>query len=156
MLKSLLKTEVCCQSPKTADHSFCPRAKIVLFMHGISPFVPARRYMDADGSRTGMYIILVGLALWSLFRRKPMGFRALSGLIIAMCTFGTVEMVLQAVDARVLVRALYSTSDVEGLSIQHSDDRLSMAENLLVVTNKSVGRLPESPLEHADDIQRDS
>lgn len=112
--------------------------------------------MDSDGIRTGMYIILVGLALWSLFRRKPMGFRVLSGLIISMCTFGTVEMVLQAVDARVLVRALYSTSDVEGLSIQHSDDRLSMAENLLVVTNKSVGRLPESPLEHADDIQRDS
>ncbi|KAJ7198127.1 hypothetical protein GGX14DRAFT_402154 [Mycena pura] len=131
VLQSLLKTAVCCQSPKPADHSRRPHSKIVLFMH-------APRFVHSDGIRTGMYTILVGLALWSLLRRKPTAFRALSGLIIAMCTFGTVEMVLQAVDARVLVRALYSTSDAEGLSIQHSDDRLSIAENLLVVTNNAI------------------
>ncbi|KAJ7702689.1 hypothetical protein B0H17DRAFT_1042858 [Mycena rosella] len=95
------------------------KTEIVLFMHG-------------------MYIILVGLALWSLLRRKPMGYRVLSGLIIAMCIFGTVEMVLQAVDARVLVRALYSTSNAEGQAIQHSDDLLTFAENLLVVTNNAI------------------
>ncbi|KAJ7615693.1 hypothetical protein B0H17DRAFT_1220425 [Mycena rosella] len=95
------------------------QTEIILFMHG-------------------MYIVLVGLALWSLLRRKPAGYRVLSGLIIAMCIFGTVEMVLQAVDERVLVRALYSTSDAEGQSIKRSDDRLTFAENLLVVTNSAI------------------
>ncbi|KAJ7451350.1 hypothetical protein FB451DRAFT_1284284 [Mycena latifolia] len=95
------------------------QTEIVLFMHG-------------------MYIILVGLALWSLFRRKPAGYRVLSGLISAMCIFGTVEMVLQTVDTQILLRSLYTPGEAEGQVIHRTDKLLSFAENLLVVTNNAI------------------
>ncbi|KAJ6573469.1 hypothetical protein DFH09DRAFT_388672 [Mycena vulgaris] len=99
------------------------KTEIALFMHVIV---------------SGTYMILVALALWSLVWRKPAGFRVLSGLIIAMCVFGTVEMVMQAMDTKILLGALYSTGESEGESIRRSDDLLSFAENLLVVTNNAI------------------
>lgn len=92
-----------------------------------------------------MYVILVVCALFSLRRRRPAGARILGSLVVAMCVMGTVEVVLRAVATSLWFRWLSSVAQddpaaysLQGEFLGRMGNRITFAEDLLVITNKLV------------------
>ena len=91
---------------------------------------------------TGIYIVLVTLALYFLCQRKPVGARILGCLLVGMCVLGTTEMVMQAVNTTLWLRALHAVTkdDPTASRIGGAERSIALIEYLLVVTNKFVLR----------------
>ncbi|KAJ7732072.1 hypothetical protein DFH07DRAFT_781062 [Mycena maculata] len=91
----------------------------------------------------GIYIVLATLAFWFLHHRRPAGHRTLACLLAAMLTLCTVEMVLQAITTTLLLQTLYSaeedsTQSIQQASFQRLDTTISLAEQVLVITNNAM------------------
>ncbi|KAJ7866694.1 hypothetical protein B0H13DRAFT_2352356 [Mycena leptocephala] len=91
----------------------------------------------------GIYVVLLILALYLLRRRRPTGYRIFGCLIGAMCIFGTVQVILQAVLLRLALRTLLLLArddDISGEVLQWQQTRnlIHFAQYILGITDNAV------------------
>jgi len=94
-------------------------------------------------SFTGLYFLLVVLALYFLRRRKPVGHWVFVCAIVAMFILAMTQISLQIATATISLQSVYlaahsETSTAHWDSLQRMDNILGFVENFLLATNTTI------------------
>ncbi|KAJ7476768.1 hypothetical protein FB451DRAFT_247213 [Mycena latifolia] len=92
----------------------------------------------------GMYVVLIGLAVWFLRQRRPKGTGIFGRLSAVTCVLGTAGLILQVGTTPFWFRILYSmpgdfksVSDVRE-AISRTENLILLAKDLFVVSNNTL------------------